>query len=51
MPPAIEQLFERIGGARRVAMLGVGVVALIAILGVSRWATQPDMVPAFTGVP
>ncbi len=51
MPPAIEQLFERIGGARRVAMLGVGVVALVAILGVSRWATQPDMVPAFTGVP
>jgi flagellar M-ring protein FliF len=51
MPPAIEQLFERIGGARRVAMLGVGVVALVAIFGVSRWATRPDMVPAFSGVP
>ena len=51
MPPAIEQLFERIGGARRVAMLGVGVVALISIFGVSRWATRPDMVPAFSGVP
>ena len=51
MPPAIEQLFERIGGARRVAILGVGVVALVAIFGVSRWATRPDMVPAFAGVP
>ncbi len=51
MPPAIEQLFERIGGARRVGILGVGVVALIAIFGLSRWATKPDMVPAFTGVP
>ena len=51
MPPAIEQLFERIGGARRIAILGVGVVALVAIFGLSRWATKPDMVPAFSGVP
>ena len=51
MPPAIEQLLERIGGTRRIAMLGVGVVALLAILGVSRWATKPELVPAFSGVP
>lgn len=51
MSPAIEQLLARIGGVRRLAILGVGVVALVAILGVSRWATQPDMVPAFSGVP
>ncbi|MCC7052687.1 MAG: flagellar M-ring protein FliF [Gemmatimonadaceae bacterium] len=51
MPPAIEQLFERLGGARRVGILGVGVVALVAILGVSRWATKPELVPAFSGVP
>ncbi len=51
MPPALEQLFDRIGGIRRVAMLGIGVIALVAILGVSRWATRPDLVPAFSGVP
>ncbi|MDZ7630622.1 MAG: flagellar basal-body MS-ring/collar protein FliF [Gemmatimonadaceae bacterium] len=51
MPPAIEQLFERMGGARRVAMMGIGVVALLAILAVSRWATKPELVPAFSGVP
>ncbi len=51
MPPALEQLFDRIGGIRRVAMLGVGVIALVAILGVSRWATKPELVPAFSGVP
>jgi len=51
MPPAIEQLFERVGGPRRMAMIGVGVIALLAILGVSRWATKPEMVAAFSGVP
>ena len=51
MPPAIEQLFEKLGGTRRVGIIGVGVIALIAIFGVSRWATKPDLVPAFSGVP
>jgi flagellar M-ring protein FliF len=51
MSSAMEQLFEKVGGPRRVAMIGVGVVALVAIFGVSRWATTPDLVPAFSGVP
>jgi flagellar M-ring protein FliF len=51
MPPALEQLIDRLGGIRRVGIFGVGVVALVAILGVSRWATRPEMVPAFSGVP
>ncbi len=51
MPPAIEQLLEKVGGARRIGIIGVGVVALVAILGVSRWATKPELVPAFSGVP
>ena len=51
MPPAIEQLFEKLGGTRRVGIIGVGVIALIAIFGVSRWATKPELVPAFSGVP
>lgn len=51
MPPAIEQLLERVGGPRRMAMIGVGLIALLAILGLSRWATKPEMVAAFSGVP
>jgi len=51
MPPGIEQLLERVGGPRRMAMIGVGVIALLAILGLSRWATKPEMVAAFSGVP
>lgn len=51
MPPAIEQLIDRIGGPRRLAIIGVGVVALVAILGVSRWATRPQLVPAYAGIP
>jgi len=51
MPPAIEQLFEKLGGPRRVAILGVGVVTLIAIFGMAQWASRPEMVPAFSGIP
>jgi flagellar M-ring protein FliF len=51
MPPAMQQLFDRLGGARRVAIMGFGVVALIAILALSRWATKPELVPAFAGAP
>jgi flagellar M-ring protein FliF len=51
MPPAFEQMIDRLGGIRRVGMFGVGVIALVAILGVSRWATKPELVPAFSGIP
>jgi len=51
MPSAMEQMIEKLGGARRVGIVGVGVIALLAILGVSRWATRPELVPAFSGVP
>ena len=51
MPPAIEQLLERIGGPRRLAMMGVGVIALVTILAVSRWATRPELVPVSRGTP
>jgi flagellar M-ring protein FliF len=51
MPPALEQLLDRIGGVRRLAIIGVGVVALLSILALSRWATKPEMVIAVGGVP
>jgi flagellar M-ring protein FliF len=51
IPPALLQLLDRVGGAQRAAIAGTGVVALLAIFGLARWATKPDLVPAFTGVP
>ena len=51
MPLALQQLFDRIGGPRRAAIFGVGLIALVAIFGLARWATQPELVPAFSGVP
>jgi flagellar M-ring protein FliF len=44
------QLAERLGGWRRVATIGVGIAAVVLILGVSRWATAPTYVPVFTGL-
>ena len=37
---------DRVGRGRSALVLGVGVLALIALLGISRWATAPAMVPA-----
>ncbi len=51
MPPAIQNLFDRIGGPRRAAILGVGLATALLIFGVSRWASQPTWVPALSGVP
>lgn len=51
MPPALQSLVERLGGLRRVAILGVGALAVVLVLGVSRWATAPTWVPAFSGIP
>src|SRR5438034_169803 len=44
-------LFDRIGGPRRALVLLVGLGAAALIFGVSRWASEPNWVPAFTGVP
>lgn len=51
MPPAMQQLLDRIGGPQRAGILAVGVAAAIAILSLARWAAQPEMVPAFSGIP
>ncbi|HTR79908.1 MAG TPA: flagellar basal-body MS-ring/collar protein FliF [Gemmatimonadaceae bacterium] len=44
-------LLARVGGPKRALVLLVGVAAAALVLGVSRWASQPTWVPAFTGVP
>lgn len=51
MADALQQVLGRVGGARRAAILGVGVAVAALIFTVSRWATAPDWVPAFTGQP
>lgn len=51
LPPAATQLIDRIGGPRRAMIAGVGVVAVVVILLVARWATAPSWVPAYTDLP
>lgn len=45
------QLLDRLGGRQRTMLIALGVVMAAAIFGVSRWATAPDWVPAFTNQP
>jgi len=42
---------DRVGGPRRALILLVGLLTAALIFGVSRWATQPEWVPAFSNVP
>lgn len=51
MAEAFQQVFDRVGGARRAAILGVGVAVATLIFAISRWATAPEWVPAFTNQP
>lgn len=50
MPTFLQPYVERIGGPRRALIALVGLVTVALILGVSRWATAPAYVPAFTGL-
>lgn len=46
-----ESLFGRMSGGRQVAIIAVGVIVTGAVFGVSRWATQPTMVPLYADMP
>jgi flagellar M-ring protein FliF len=50
MADLAQQLFDRIGGARRAMTLAVGILAVGLIYGVSKWATAPEWVPVLSGV-
>ena len=50
MADLAQQVFDRIGGARRAMTLAVGVLAVGLIYGVSKWATAPEWVPVLSGV-
>ncbi len=47
----MESLFGRVAGTRQMAIIVVGVLATALVFGVSRWATQPEMVPLFSNIP
>ncbi|HET8654009.1 MAG TPA: flagellar basal-body MS-ring/collar protein FliF [Longimicrobiaceae bacterium] len=47
-PPVVEEWMERLGGRHRVMIAGVGVATVVLILAVSRWASAPTYVPAFS---
>ena len=51
MPPFVQSMFGRVGGARQAAIIAVGVIVTALVFGVSRWATAPTMVPLFADVP
>ena len=51
LPPALQQVVERVGGGRRMAIAGVGVATVVLVLLMSRWATAPTWVPLYSGLP
>src|SRR5918912_232118 len=51
MTESLQPLLEKVGGARRAMIIAVGVGSVALIFGLSRWATAPDWVPAYTSVP
>jgi flagellar M-ring protein FliF len=51
MANAMESLFGRVNGSRQTAIIAVGVVATLAVLALSRWATAPTFVPLYTDLP
>src|ERR671926_55010 len=51
MTESLQPLLDKIGGARRAMIVAVGVGSIALIFGLSRWATAPEWVPAYSGVP
>ncbi len=51
MPPFLVPYVERVGGPRRALIILVGLATALLIFGVSRWATRPTWVPAFSNLP
>jgi flagellar M-ring protein FliF len=51
MSDPIASMFDRLGGAKRMMILIVGVAAAGLIFAVAQWAGTPTWVPAFPGVP
>lgn len=50
MPDMAQEWVDRVGGKRRAGSLGIGVAAVLLVLGVARWATAPTWVPLYSGM-
>lgn len=51
MPPALLELFDKIGGPRRAMILAVGFAAAIGVFGLARWLNAPEWVNTVSEVP
>ena len=51
MNSLMESLFGRAGNGRQIALIAILVVVTALVFGVSRWATQPTMVPLYADIP
>lgn len=45
------QLLDRVGGRQRAMLMVTGLIVAAGLFGISRWATAPEWVPAFTNQP
>lgn len=45
MPETLRDLIDRYGGRRSATIAAIGLLTLVAIIGLSRWATAPAWVP------
>lgn len=50
LPENLRTLVDRFGRGRA-TVVAVGALALLAVLGISRWATAPELVPFLPGLP
>lgn len=51
MPPALLELFDKVGGPRRAMILAVGFAAAIGVFGLARWLNAPEWVSTMSDVP
>ena len=51
MNSLLESLVGRMDNGRKIAIIAVGVIAVVLILGVAQWGTQPTMVPLYADIP
>lgn len=51
MPPALLELFDKVGGPRRAMILAVGFAAAIGVFGLARWLNAPEWVNSVSDVP
>ncbi len=48
---SLQPFIDKVGGRQRAMLIGVGIIVAATIFGVSRWATAPEWIPAFTNQP